>query len=245
MALPKWTEERTEALVNYVGDESPVSQETVAGAADELETSTRSVSSKLRKMGFEVELANARAHRAYSDEQEAALREFVTANSGEYTYAQIAKVFEDGEFTPKSVQGKILSMELTDHVKAAPKPESKRTYSDEEEATFIEMAASGAYLEDIAEALDRAVNSVRGKALSLLRGQHIASIPRQKFTKSETKKDPLSELEDLADMTVEAIAAAIDKTVRGVKTMLTRRGLTCSDYDGAARKAKVEADTAE
>ena len=59
MALPKWTDERTDELVNFVGDESPISQSTVAEAADQLETSTRSISSKLRKMGYEVELASA------------------------------------------------------------------------------------------------------------------------------------------------------------------------------------------
>jgi len=37
-------------------------------------------------------------------------------------------------------------------------------------------------------------------------------------------------------MSVEEIADEVGKTVRGVKTMLTRRGLTCSDYDGSARK---------
>ena len=51
MALPKWTDERTSALTDFVGGESPVSQATVAEAAENLETSTRSVSSKLRKMG--------------------------------------------------------------------------------------------------------------------------------------------------------------------------------------------------
>ena len=49
MALPKWTDERTHELVNFVGEESPISQATVAEAADQLETSTRSISSKLRK----------------------------------------------------------------------------------------------------------------------------------------------------------------------------------------------------
>ena len=58
MALPKWTDERTSALESFVGDESPVSQATVANAAEELETSVRSVSSKLRKMGYDVELAS-------------------------------------------------------------------------------------------------------------------------------------------------------------------------------------------
>ena len=44
MALPKWTDERTQQLTDFVGGESPVSQATVANAAEELETSVRSVS---------------------------------------------------------------------------------------------------------------------------------------------------------------------------------------------------------
>ena len=86
MALPKWTDERTQQLVDFVGNESPVSQAMVADAADELETSVRSVSSKLRKMGYDVELASANASKSFSDEQEATLSNFVTDNSGVYTY---------------------------------------------------------------------------------------------------------------------------------------------------------------
>ena len=119
MSVPKWTEERTEALENFVGDESPVSQATVADAADELETSTRSVSSKLRKLGYDVELASANATRAFSEAQEETLRAFLEDNEGEFTYAQIAEVFEDGAFSPKQIQGKVLSMELTGAVKKA------------------------------------------------------------------------------------------------------------------------------
>ena len=40
---------------------------------------------------------------------------------------------------------------------------------------------------------------------------------------------------------VEEIATAIDKTARGVKTMLTRRGLVAADYDGASKKEKATA----
>jgi len=43
MALPKWTDERTQSLTDFVGSESPISQATVAQAAENLETSTRSV----------------------------------------------------------------------------------------------------------------------------------------------------------------------------------------------------------
>tara|TARA_B100002019_G_scaffold238245_1_gene213272 strand:+ start:39 stop:764 length:726 start_codon:yes stop_codon:yes gene_type:complete len=239
MALPKWTDERTEELTSFVGTESPVSQETVAEAADRLETSTRSVSSKLRKMGFEVELASARASKSFSESQEATLVSFLESNSGEYTYAQIADHFEGGAFSAKQLQGKILSMELTDHVKPAPKVESVKTYSADEEATFISMVNDGAFVEAIAEALGRSVNSIRGKALSLLRSGDIDAIPRQETTKGTSKADPFEDLADIASMTVEQIAEAIGKTARGVKTMLTRRGLAAADYDGAAKAAKA------
>ncbi len=241
MALPKWTDERTDALTNFVGDESPVSQATVAEAAAELETSTRSISSKLRKMGHDVELASASATRAFSDAQEATLSAFVSDNSGEYTYAEIAGHFEDGAFSPKSIQGKILSMELTGHVKPAPKVEAVRTYSPDEEVTFVKMVNDGAFVEAIAAELDRSVNSVRGKALSLLRSGDIDAIPRQETTKGASKEDPLAELTDIGSMGVEDIAEAIGKTARGVKTMLTRRGLSAADYDGAAKKEKASA----
>jgi|TARA_R110002153_G_scaffold181622_1_gene334921 hypothetical protein len=237
--LPKWTDERTDTLTNFVGNESPVSQGTVAGAAETLETSTRSISSKLRKMGFDVELASASAQRAFSDEQESTLEAFVTGNSGQYTYADIAGLFEDGHFSPKSIQGKILSMELTGHVKPAPKVEAVRTYTPAEEATFITMVQNGDFVEAIANVMGRSVNSVRGKALSLLRSGDIDAIPRQEFTKSTSAADPLAGINDIGSMSVEAIAETIGKTARGVKTMLTRRGLTASDYDGAAKSAKA------
>lgn len=239
MALPKWTDERTDALVNFVGDETPISQATVAEAADQLETSTRSISSKLRKMGYEVELVSASGGSRFSDDQAATLAAFVQDNSGEYTYAQIAEHFEGGAFDKKQIQGKILSMELTDHVKPAPKVETVRTYSEEEEAQFVELVNSGAFVEQIAEAMGREVPSVRGKALSLLRAGVIDAIPRQENTKGTTKEDPLEGIQGISDMTVEEIADAIGKTARGVKTMLTRRGLVAADYDGAARKEKA------
>ena len=235
MALPKWTDERTQQLTDFVGSESPISQSTVASAADELETSTRSVSSKLRKMGFDVELASASASKSFSDDQEATLAAFVTDNSGSYTYAEIASHFEGGNFSAKSIQGKILSMELTSHVKPAPKVETVRTYTPEEEGTFVSMVNDGSFVEEIADALGKSVNSIRGKALSLLRSGEINAIPKQKETKGSSKADVLADV-DVASHTVEEIADQIGKTVRGVKTMLTRRGLQCSDYNGAAKK---------
>ena len=235
MALPKWTDERTQQLTDFVGSESPVSQATVANAADELETSVRSVSSKLRKMGFDVELASASQSKAFSDEQESTLSNFVQDNSGSYTYAEIAENFEGGAFSAKSIQGKILSMQLTEHVKPAPKVETVKSYNEDEEATFVSLVNDGAFIEQIAESLGRSVNSIRGKALSLLRAGEINAIPKQENVVGNSKADPLADM-DISDMSVEDIADEIGKTVRGVKTMLTRRGLQCADYNGAARK---------
>jgi hypothetical protein len=191
-------------------------------------------------MGYDVELASASATRAFSDAQEDTLAAFVSDNSGEYTYAEIASHFEDGAFSAKSIQGKILSMEMTGHVKPAPKVEAVRTYSPSEEATFVSMVQDGAFVEAIADALDRTVNSVRGKALSLLRSGDIDAIPRQETTKGASKEDPFAGIA-VDGMTVDAIAESIGKTARGVKTMLTRRGLSAADYDGAAKKEKASA----
>ena len=121
------------------------------------------------------------------------------------------------------------------HVKPAPKVETVKSYNEEEESQFVSMVNDGAFIEDIAEGLGRSVNSIRGKALSLLRAGEINAIPKQKETKGSSKADPLADL-DIDGMTVDAIADQIGKTVRGVKTMLTRRGLQCSDYNGAAKK---------
>jgi hypothetical protein len=239
MALPKWTDERTASLESFVGSETPVTQATVASAAEELETSVRSVSSKLRKMGYDVELASSSNTKSFSDEQEATLSNFVTGNSGQYTYAEISEHFESGLFSAKSIQGKILSMQLTEHVKPAPKVASVKTYTDAEEVVFVNMVNGGSFIEEIAAEIGKSVNSIRGKALSLLRAGEINAIPKQKETKGSGKADPLADLE-IDDLTVEDIADQIGKTVRGVKTMLTRRGLVCADYDGSARKERVQ-----
>ena len=239
MGVPKWTDERTESLTTFVGDETPISQATVAAGAEHLGTSPRSVSSKLRKMGYDVELASSVSTKTFSDEEENTLQTFVEGNSGQYTYAEIADSFANGAYSAKSIQGKILSMELTGHVKPTEKPASVRTYSPDEEATFLGMVADGAFVEDIASALDRPINSIRGKALSFLRTGEINAIPKQRESNAASKVDALSELGDISDMTVTEIADEIGKTERGVKTMLTRRGLTAADYDGAARKERV------
>lgn len=241
MTLPKWDESRTATLRTFVGDETPISLETVAGAASTLETSTRSVAAKLRKLGYEVAKVATTPSRTFTDIQAEELRTFLLANEDKYTFEEIAGAFAGGEFSSKQIQGKVLSMELTHLVKPTEKKVYERTYSDEEEAKIISMANAGSFLEDIAEAVGRSAQSVRGKALSLLRTGKIEGIPSpSKVAKAE---DPFQGL-DVSAFTVAEVAEKIGKTERGVKTMLTRRGLVAKDYDGAAKKAKAAAATA-
>jgi len=233
-----WTEERTQELLDAVGNVRPVTQEVAAAAAKALEVSTRSVSAKLRKLGEEVEKAGPRA-RKFSDEQEAALVAFLDSNAGAFTYAEIAENFSGGEFSAKQIQGKVLSLELTGSVKATPKKESVKTYTDEEEATFVAMAKAGKFLEEIAEALGKPLASVRGKALSLNRTQGL-EIPKQEKSHAAVKVDIIEELfnsGELVNLTVAEIAEKSGKTVRGVKTIITRREYAASDYKAKPKKA--------
>ena len=237
--MSKWTDEITDELKSIVGDDEPVTAATVEAAADALGFTTRSVASKLRKIGYTVE-SMAKAHAPTFTEGEAEkLRAFVESNAGKFTYEEIAEhVFGNGDLKRK-VQGKILSMELTDSVKPTEKVEVQKVYTDAEEAKFIELANNGAFLEDIASALNKPLNSVRGKALSL-RDKLVNGIPKQRDSYAKVDSaDALEALGDVSDLTVETIADKIGKSERGVKTMLTHRGVTAKDYDGAARKAKI------
>lgn len=238
MSVPKWTEERVEQLIKIVGKVTPVTKEIVDKAAEQLETSSRSVASKLRKMGIEVASVVSERVKTFTDEEAASLKRFVEKNANTYTYPEIAAAVLNGKFSAKEVQGKLLSMELTSLVKRAPKVETAKVYSDEEEATFIKLAKSGAFLEDIASALGKELNSVRGKALSLSRQIEGFTIPKQREL-APKKVDVLSTIKDLSSKTVAEIAALVDKSERGVKTMLTHRGLVAKDYDGAKRAEKI------
>lgn len=233
---PKWTEERETELTGLVGDESPVSLETVAKAAEALGNSTRSISSKLRKMGFEVTKVET-AGKSFSDSEEAALVEFVTSNPGMYTFKDIAKTVMGSEDYTKKVQGKLLSLELTGSVKKTEPKEVVKKYTEAEEATIEKMANDGSFIEEIAEAVGREVNSIRGKVLSMLKS-HGIPYPPLRDKKDKADGDVLAGLADIESMTVEAIAAAVSKTERGVKGMLTHRGIKVADYDGAKRNAK-------
>jgi predicted transcriptional regulator len=240
-----WSDESVDLLMTIVGSESPVSVAAVERAAEQLGKTTRSIASKLRQLDREVASLAKEKTSAFTADEGDDLADFVNANAGNLTYKDIAESFADGKFTAKQIQGKLLALELTGSVKPAEKVEVARTYTEAEEATFIKMADAGSFIEEIAAKLNKTVASVRGKALSLTRKGQIAKIPAQKQSHAKETVDPVSALGDkIASMTVAEIAQAVDKTERGLRTLLTRRGIKVADYDGAAKKAKAEAKAA-
>jgi hypothetical protein len=239
----KWSDATVDHLMKLVGKGRPVSADTVQHAAEELGEgfTARSVASKLRQLEVEVASMAKEKTSAFTEDEGAELAEFVVNHTGEYTYKQIAEMFMDGKFTAKQIQGKLLALELTASVKPAEKVEVARTYTDAEETKFIQLAERGAFIEDIATALNKSIASVRGKALSLTRKGQIAKIPAQKNSYAKENSDPVAALgAKISTMTVAEIAAAVDKTERGLKTLLTRRGIKVADYDGAAKRDKAD-----
>jgi len=241
-ATKKWSDETVDQLISIVGQHGIVSVNAVEQAAEALGYTTRSVASKLRQLDREVaSLAKEKVSASTADEG-LDLENFVEANAGALTYKEIAEQFASGKFTPKQIQGKLLALELTGSVKPAEKVEVARTYTEAEENTFVKMAEAGSFIEEIAAKLNKTVASVRGKALSLTRKGQISKIPTQAQSHAKETIDPVTALGDnIHAMTVADIAAAVDKTERGLRTLLTRRGIKVADYDGAAKKAKAEA----
>lgn len=236
-----WNEETTAALADLVNIEDVVTQNDLAGIADQFETTKRSIGAKLRKMGYNVEKASEANTSAWDAATEAALVELLEDNEGELTYGEIAGTFQSGKFTDKQVQGKILSLEMTGFIKPTPKREAVRTYTAEEEVTYVDMVNAGSSLEDIAEALGKSIPSARGKGLSLLKEGRIEAQPVQVTSAAKASKvDALANV-DVANLTVAEIAEATQKSERGVKSILSRRGLDCVDYQGAAKRAKLDA----
>ena len=216
--------EYTDEMVAEMHDaaDSGVTEDVIETLMEDFGFPRRAVTAKLRKLGYDVPKKPGAAP-VFSAEETAELSEFLNENSGLHTADEISAQFADGKFTARQINGKALSLEMTSHVKPAEKKVTPRTFSEEEEGQIETMVEDNAYLEEIAEALERTINSVRGKLLSM----GLRATQRDKKT---SKSDPYEGIEELLEQTVEEIADHFDKTVRGVKTVLTRRGLACADY---------------
>lgn len=247
MAKITWNDENTAALRAKAEalNVDVISQDQVAEIATELATETgkevtaRSIGSKLRKEGFEVQKASETAKSPWTPEQEAELVDFLSSHSGEYTYAEVAAAVAGGKFSAKQVQGKVLSLELTANVKPTEKVAAPRSYTPAQEGEFVNLVQAGKSLEDIAAHFGQDIKKVRGKALSLFREGRIEVMPVQNESNAKVREDVLEGL-DISALTVAEIAEKTSKTERGVKSMLSRRGLAAKDYDGAAKRAKLD-----
>ena len=220
MSKFEYTEDMVTRMHDVAG--SGVTEEIIESLMDEFDFPRRSVTAKLRKLGYDVPKKPGAAPVFSADETDE-LASFLESNSGNLTAEEISQQFAGGKFTARQINGKALSLEMTGHVKPAEKKVTPRTYSEEEESKISEMVEGGSYLEEIADAMGRSVNSIRGKLLSM-------GLKAPQRDKKDSKADPYAGIEDMLDQTVEEIAEAFDKTVRGVKTVLTRRGLACADY---------------
>lgn len=245
-ALPKWTDERTDQLKSIVGTTTPVTEALVKQAADTLETTPRSIASKLRNLEYVVESSAQAKGKTYTEEEEAEITNFLNAKPNQFTYSEIAAQILGGSRSAKQIQGKILSMDLTGSVKPTEQVVRPKTFTEEEETTLLALLGQvpSLFIEDIAEAMNRELSSIRGKILSMSNAHPEISIPKQKEYKAK-QADAFEALGDVSEMTVADIAAAIDKSERGIKTLLTHRGIDCADHKGAKKRAKLDEAKAE
>jgi len=220
MSKFEYTEDMVDAMHTAAAD--GVTEDIIESLMAEFDFPRRSVTAKLRKLGYDVPKKPGAAPVFSADETDE-LSGFLQENSGNLTAEEISQQFADGKFTARQINGKALSLEMTSHVKPAEKKVTPRTYSEDDEAIITDMVDNGAFLEEIADKVGRTPNSIRGKLLSM-------GLKAPQRDKKTSKSDPYEGIEDMLDQSVEDIASHFDKTVRGVKTVLTRRGLACADY---------------
>lgn len=227
MTKYSYSDEQIERINEVMAD--GVTEEKIGTLMDEFTVPRRSLTAKLRRMDFDVPKLD-RAP-AFSVEETEELSSFLEANEGVYTSDEIAKQLSDQfgrTVSAKQVAGKVLSMDMTAAVKPTEKKVTPKTYTDDEEAMVVSMCEEGKYLEEIAEAVGKNVNSVRGKLLSL----KMNAPQRDKKEAKKSKYDGIDEV--AADMTVEELVEhfggeAENVTERGIKTVLTRRKLSAKD----------------
>lgn len=206
-----------------------VTEDIITQICEEFEFPRRSVTAKLRKQGYDVP-HKPKAAPTFTDEETNELRDFLEANYGVHTAEEIAENIAGGKFNARQINGKALSLEMTGAIRPADKKAAPRSYTEAEEDQIAKMAASGAFIEDIAEALGKPVQSIRGKLLSM-------QLKAPQRDKKVARSDSYEGIEDLATkMTVAQLAEHYGKTERGVKTVLSRRGLSATDYTPKAAK---------
>ena len=208
MSKFEYTDEMVTRMHDVAG--SGVTEEIIESLVGEFDFPRRSVTAKLRKLGYDVPKKPGAAP-VFSAEETDALASFLESNSGNLTAEEIADQFAAGKFTARQINGKALSLEMTSHVKPAEKKITPRTYSEEEEAKITSMVEGGSYLEEKLQT--RWVVLLTPSVAKLLS----MGLKAPQRDKKAVKSDPYEGIEDMLDQTVEEIATSFDKTVRGVK----------------------------
>lgn len=221
MAKYEYTEEMVADIHTQCADE--VTEEVIVNLCDTFEFPRRSITAKLRKLGYDVPKKPGEAP-AFDAAETEALKQFLSDNDGTLTSQEVADQFMDGKFTSRQINGKVLSMEMTDNLKKTEKKVVPKSYSDEESSTVQTMAEDGAFIEEIAAKVSKSVASVRGKLLSL-------GLTAPQKEKAVAKPGAYDGIEAVAaEMTVAELAEKYEKSERGVKTVLSKRKLVCKDY---------------
>lgn len=231
MSQFKYTPEMEERIRSEAAN--GVTPEVVAKLTAEFGYSERSVAAKVRSLGFEVPKKSEGPK--FTAEETKAFSDFLEANTGKFTSAEIAGQFMNGKFEARQVMGKALALEMTSHIKKTEKVAKPKDYTPEEESLVTKLVEEGKFLEEIAEAVGKPVNSIRGKLLSM----KLKAPQRDKKVQATGGSYP--GLEEIAgNMTVEELKAHYEKdgterSLRGIKTALTRRKVEAKDYP--AKKA--------
>ena len=129
MSKFEYTDEMVTRMHDVAG--SGVTEEIIESLMSEFDFPRRSVTAKLRKLGYDVPKKPGAAP-VFSAEETDALSSFLEDNSGNMTAEEIAADFMGGKFTARQINGKALSLEMTAHVKPAEKKVTPRTYSEDD-----------------------------------------------------------------------------------------------------------------
>lgn len=231
MANYNYTEEMIQRMKQVAA--AGVTKETVAALAEEFNFSPRSVAAKLRSLEYTVPLSTEGP--VFSAEETEAFKNFLNTHNATLTAAEIAEQFLGGKFNYRQITGKALTLEMMDRIKKAEKAVKPRTYTPDEEALITKLVDQGKFIEDIAEALNKDIKSIRGKLLSM-------DLTAPQKVKKVVNKDGLyPNLEALAPtMTVEELQAHYEKdgtprTIRGIKTAISRRKIQGKDYPSSKK----------
>src|SRR5210317_37743 len=104
--------EYTDEMVTRMHDvaSAGVTEELIEGLMEEFDFPRRSVTAKLRKLGYDVPKKPGAAP-VFSAEETDQLASFLEANSCNLTAEEIAAQFNGGKFTARQINGKALSLQ--------------------------------------------------------------------------------------------------------------------------------------